>query len=429
MLRSLTPLSSFRRLGTLAACVLALTLAVTGCTPNGGAGGTGSSEVTALISTEQGAGLERYYEGFEEETGFRFDATTSEVNALVEQLRIQINSGTAPDVVRVSLGSLTVGVLPLAGEGALEDLSDEPWAASVPENFRALLERDGQIWAYPTSGQAILMFYNKAVFDEAGVTPPTTWSEFLAVCQALKDAGKIPVSQGLGTPAMVQFIPYMLASTLVSAQNPDIDARMQANETSFVDDPGWNEVFAKYTTLIDQGYITPDALGVTLDAAMQQTATGAAAMIPLVSSNSPALYDYFPGGADDVGVFVLPATDNPGETFVPISPELLALNAEAENPEGGKAWFEYLSDPERAADYAHETSTLPILDGVEPVASELGDALEPFLSTASFAPFVNHRWVNGDTQAALMQSGPLLASGEITVEQVLAAMDAAYALG
>ncbi|MGV9769979.1 extracellular solute-binding protein [Microbacterium sp. NPDC003461] len=196
-----------------------------------------------------------------------------------------------------------------------------------------------------------------------------------------------------------------------------------------MDDEGWNEVFDKYTQLIDEEYITQDAIGATLDAAMQQTAAGDAAMIPLVSSNSPALFSYFEDGDDGVGAFALPATDDPEETFVPLSPELLAVSATAKNPEGAKAFLEYLSDPERAAEYADATKTLPILAGVEALPSTVGDALQPFLASQQFVPFVNHRWVNGDTQAALMQNGPLLATGGASIQDVLAAMDAAYALG
>ncbi|MHB1009749.1 MAG: ABC transporter substrate-binding protein [Propionibacteriaceae bacterium] len=416
-----------RQFGATAVGVLATAFAVGGCTSASSGGGT--KQVTALITHEQGAGFKPFYDGFTQSTGYEFKPTTSEVNALVEQLRIQINSGTAPDVVRAALGSLTAGVLPLAKEGSLADLTDQPWAKNIPASYRALLEWDGRIWAYPTSGQAILMFYNKAVFTQVGVKAPTTWSEFLTVCQTLKDADKIPVAQGLGTPSMAQFIPYMLAASLVSAREPDIDAQMKAGTTSFVKDPGWNEVFAKYKTLMDKGYITPNALGVTLDGAMKQTASGAAAMIPLVSTNSPALFASFPNKADDVGVFALPATDNPDETYVPISPELLALNAKAKNPDGAKAWFQYLSDPTRAADYAKATSSIPILTGSTAVSTELGTVLKPYIANQHFTPFPNHRWVNGDTQQAFFKTAPLLASGEITIPKVLAALDAAYAKG
>lgn len=404
-------------------------LALSACASGAAPSDEPIAEVSALITPEQDAGFAPYYEGFTEETGFELDPATVEVNSLVEKLRIEINSGTASDIVRVSLGSLTVGVLPLAKEEALLDLSDASWAADVPDTYSGLLKTDDSIWAYPTSGQSILMFYNKEVFEKAGVETPSTWSELLKACADLKSAGFTPIAQGLGTPAMVQFIPYMLASTLVSAENPEIDAQMQAGKTTFSEDKGWNDVFEKYSELIDNEYITKDAIGVTLDAAMQQTAAGEAAMIPLVSSNSPALISYFADGEEGVGAFALPATDNPEETFVPLSPELLAVSATAKNPEGAKAFLEYLSDPTRAAEYADATKTLPILAGVDPVPSTVADALAPFLASQQFVPFPNHRWVNGDTQAALLQNGPLLATGGATIQSVLAALDAAYAVG
>jgi raffinose/stachyose/melibiose transport system substrate-binding protein len=39
-------------------------------------------------------------------------------------------------------------------------------------------------------------WYNKALFEKAGVAVPTTWTEFMDVCQKLKDAGIVPIAQG-----------------------------------------------------------------------------------------------------------------------------------------------------------------------------------------------------------------------------------------
>ncbi len=38
------------------------------------------------------------------------------------------------------------------------------------------------------------VFYNQDIFDDAGVEAPTTWTEFLEVCQALVDAGYAPMA-------------------------------------------------------------------------------------------------------------------------------------------------------------------------------------------------------------------------------------------
>src|SRR5690606_1526618 len=39
-------------------------------------------------------------------------------------------------------------------------------------------------------------YYHIDVFEENGLEPPTTWDEFLNVCQTLKDAGVQPIILG-----------------------------------------------------------------------------------------------------------------------------------------------------------------------------------------------------------------------------------------
>jgi raffinose/stachyose/melibiose transport system substrate-binding protein len=397
-----------RRITLLATAAVAGVLALAGCSsgasadPSPSTSGKGSGPVTALITPEQNTGLESYYADFATETGYTFDPT---------------------------LGNGTVGILPLSAEGSAADLSDQPWASAIPDSYKSLVGADGKIYGFTPSGQAILMFFNKKVFADAGVKAPTTWNEFITVNKKLKAKGYTPISLGLGTQAMVQFIPYQLAATLVSGKNSDVDADMAAGKDSFAKDKGWKEVFTKFTSLIDDGYVTENTVGVTLDAAMQDLAAGKAGMIPLVSNNAPALAAYMPGGMDDLGMFALPATNDPDETFVPLSPEVLAVNAQAKNADGAKAFLTFLSDPERLAEYADATNTIPVLQGVTPVESPLGEALAPFLADQHFTPFAVHLWPNGDVQAALLQSGQLLATGGITVDELLKQMDTAYALG
>lgn len=394
--------------------------------PTGGQlGGT----VTALINPEQNTGLSLFYDAFAKETGVTIDAEYTDTNSLVEQLRVQITSGTAPDLFRSAVGNHPVGVYTLEREGYLLDLTDQPWVSTLPESFLPLIQIDGKIRAYPTSGQGIVMFYNKAVFADLGLSEPKTWSEFIAVSEAVKAAGKVPISLGLGTAAYIQFMPFMLAATLVSSQEKDFYARMDAGEVTFATSPEWREVFEKFFGLIDDGLTTPSPLGMPGDQAMQAVATGDAAMIPLVSSNLPALAEYFADGVDGVGVFALPASDNAGDTWVPFSPDLLSINAEAKNPDGAKAFLSYIATPERATEYATATATVPALVGAAPVESAVGAVLGPLVNDGRAAPFSVHRWPNGEVQQSLIQDGQLVAAGELSIDELLERMDQAYAKG
>jgi raffinose/stachyose/melibiose transport system substrate-binding protein len=56
---------------------------------------------------------------------------------------------------------------------------------------------NGQIYGVPYQGvQPVFFYYNKAVFANAKITPPKTWSDLFAAIKTLKAGGVIPIAQG-----------------------------------------------------------------------------------------------------------------------------------------------------------------------------------------------------------------------------------------
>lgn len=54
---------------------------------------------------------------------------------------------------------------------------------------------DGKYSYFPYTPQAFMIFCNKGIFEECGITEyPSTWEEFLADCKIIKDAGYVPVT-------------------------------------------------------------------------------------------------------------------------------------------------------------------------------------------------------------------------------------------
>ena len=79
----------------------------------------------------------------------------------------------------------------------LADLS-ELWEEAeltdkVPQNVRSLIELDGKPFMTPLAVNWSAIYYNKAVFAQAGLQPPTTWDEFVEVCEQLILNGEIPL--------------------------------------------------------------------------------------------------------------------------------------------------------------------------------------------------------------------------------------------
>jgi len=382
------------------------------------------------VNTELNTGLTPLIEKYERATGVTIDVSSAETNDLNQQLRVQLTSGTAADLIRVSPGySSPVAVGVLASDGDLADLSDEPWTERLSDDTRPLAGVDGKTMAFPVSRNAIVMAYNKEVFADAQVEPPTTWSELLQVCERLRGAGVTPIAAPFQDGIYLQFWMYALGATLVYAEEPDLDDRMRAGEVDFVDHPGWNEVFAKWLELRDAGFFSEGALGIPFDQGMQSVAKGEAAMLLLVSAGLPQLFSYAEQGAEAFGVFALPATDDPGDTHVPLAPDFLAVNAASDNVEAAKDFIAFLARPENVAAYANAMGVLPGLDVDVELESAVLDPILPLIEQGRTTPYANYLWPNGDTQQRLLQSGQLLFDNKITTEQLLTEMDQEYDKG
>jgi raffinose/stachyose/melibiose transport system substrate-binding protein len=56
---------------------------------------------------------------------------------------------------------------------------------------------DGKVVMVPYSADVTnVLWYNTQILEDAGVEPPTTWDELLAACDALNEAGVIPIASG-----------------------------------------------------------------------------------------------------------------------------------------------------------------------------------------------------------------------------------------
>ncbi|MEU2111013.1 ABC transporter substrate-binding protein [Streptomyces sp. NPDC059544] len=135
---------------------------------------------------------------------------TSKVKAVLDtipgadyQAKLQtiINSKQAPDVFFNWGGG---SIKPFVDAGLLMPLDDfiakDPGLKSnfLPSVFNTA-EVDGKAYGVPMRGtQPVMLFHNKKVLREAGVSAPTTWDELLAAVKTLKAEGVTPIALGGG---------------------------------------------------------------------------------------------------------------------------------------------------------------------------------------------------------------------------------------
>lgn len=105
---------------------------------------------------------------------------------------------TAPDIYSANFGSgfyesgKAINLKPYLD--SVSPYTGSPWGESFIPQFLEMLSHGRDFPQIPLNYVEIGIFYNQRIFDEVGVSVPNTWEEFMEVCQAIKDAGYIPVA-------------------------------------------------------------------------------------------------------------------------------------------------------------------------------------------------------------------------------------------
>ena len=126
-----------------------------------------------------------------------------------DKFQTAITAGTgAPDVVMVEADRIAVYQI----QDALVDISDLGYE-DVKDNFSEGAWKDVSVgdgvYGAPIDGGPMAMIYRKDVFEQYGITPPTTWEEYETAAQTVKDAGGPLFGDfGANVPAAIMALLY-----------------------------------------------------------------------------------------------------------------------------------------------------------------------------------------------------------------------------
>lgn len=163
---------------------------------------------------------------------------------------------------------------------------------------------DGGIYGLPIGGFQEGYFYNKKVFDELGISPPSTWDELEDIAAKVKEAGKVPFAMA----SSGAWVPMMTANTLWSRYaGPDVTQGF-VDGTAVWNSPEMVAAFTKYEEWLKKGYFKEGELGLDYGEQRNQLIIGEAAMMYDGSWTSTVFMD--PDQAGDlighVGYFGMP---------------------------------------------------------------------------------------------------------------------------
>ena len=272
-----------------------------------------------------------------------------------------VASGTAPDLVNCSFtmmdSYIAAGILePL---NAYTDNWDE-WGNFTKE-YVDMFTRDGQIYGIPSTVSPMLFGYNKALFEEAGLTePPKTWEEALDMAKKIND----PENQVAGYATLAAewtewFFQYYVwqAGGDLTKENEDGTA-----ELTFTD-PAVIEAAKYYQQLKSEGVLQSD-LTLKFEDLTMDFAMGKIGMMPFASD---WVSDAVSNGMDpdDIGLCLPPAGPS-GEQTTAIAGSTYVINAKADQAKKDAAWeyIEFYNSKDYFSSYFENLATKGTLSPV-----------------------------------------------------------------
>jgi ABC-type glycerol-3-phosphate transport system substrate-binding protein len=170
---------------------------------------------------------------------------------------------------------------------------------------------DGKLYNLAATRQPqSLIFYNKKLFADAGITAlPTTWAQLVDVSAKLKAKNITPLLTAGDWTAGFTF--SIMTSPTIFKDNKVWYTDRIAGKVKFTD-PNWLEAANYFNDLIKKGYFNKGALSIDYAAVEQEFLKGNGAMYPMGSWFSAA--EVKATKNFEVGVFAVPTKD--GQKFM-----------------------------------------------------------------------------------------------------------------
>lgn len=153
---------------------------------------------------------------------------------------------------------------------------DEEWKNSFNGGILDPLTYDGEVYAIPTQQSTAIMYYNKAIFDKYGLEVPTTYDEYVQVCDTLKENGVTPVALA-STADDAWLVSQYIQQLSDGIKGEDLFNSIKGG-TGKWNDEGMVEAGKLFQEEVNKGYFEDGFTGVSREEAQLQFANGQTAM-------------------------------------------------------------------------------------------------------------------------------------------------------
>ncbi len=329
-------------------------------------------------------------------------------------LRTSIDAGQVIDVIETGYDSLLNAV----PEDLLVNITEQVEKTTLTEtvsagmaNFAKGFASDGKSWYYiPSQPFVGCVFYNKAIFREAGIDAmPTDWAGFMDAAAKIKAAGYSVWTTDDAYASLVY------SSYLGAYYGAEVYGKMM-NDASH---PNWSgegvkQMGDEIAAMVEAGYMTPGTGAFVFPQGQnQEFAMGTTAMYInatwLPNEVADITGDSFEWG---MAFFPMPTNGTGIQKTYMTGCQFYAVPKTAKEVDGAVLLIEELTSKETQKDLLEKCQCIPMVDGLELPAS-LADAAKIMAEGESAVPWAYTVTTDPDVQTILNTLTLKLLAGEL----------------
>ncbi|MGV9194046.1 ABC transporter substrate-binding protein [Microbacterium sp. MC2] len=410
-------------------------LALAGCTGGDGntgdngdnpdAEGAGSFSVMVAQANDQDDYYAKILDEYSQETGAEIEVIPYPSDAYNTQVTTQLQGGNAADVMILAPGTgQPISVVTLADAGFLEPIDSA--ASVIPEGTETLYGSDGNAYGQPTGLMPVGFVYNGAAAEEAGISEyPATYDELLDACATARDGGKSFTVLAGAIAFNTGLMSMLVSATRVYDETPDWNEQRAAGDVTFADSDGWRETLEDIVEMNESGCFQDGVAGGTFDNITAGIGGGTALSAAVPGSAATSI-----GAAAgvDLTVQAFPPASGQSDLLLASANYAWAVNASSDDSAKSAAadFLEWVAGEEQSKTFADLAGMVPITGATTENLLAPYQPVGELLETGAYVGLPNATWPNPAVYDTLGSGVQGLLTGQKTVDDVLADMDAAW---
>ncbi len=259
----------------------------------------------------------------------------------------------------------------------IDDLLTDEFAGTFVETFLNLQKFEGQTFGLPIAASTRAMYWNKSLFEQAGVdAPPDTWDDAKAAAKAISDLGDDIFGFGI-QGAKIETDAYFYYSLWSNGGDIFTDGK------SAIGSEEAQNALRLYRQFIDEGLAQPGIGGHDRQEVEKIFKSGRMGFM----LSGPWLVKQMAEEAPDVDYGIAPIPMGTQRATYGVT-DTISIFKSTENPEGAWAFLEYMFSHEARMEFGENEGFIPVLKSVsdDPLFAD-NPSLQPFVALAPYAHF------------------------------------------